>query len=473
MAIDRDMVNWNSNQRADISEMRAHERNSRSDMRRSIDNLLFGSNASGFNRVFGNFKVTASNPADAVVSVNAGVAVGAEVLDDQTNEHGVMFGRDGESSKALDFSSLGAATYNVWVRFSNDPGEPGVRVFYNADTQQEEAQTVDTRLVHDWDVTISIVSPGDEWILLAEVVWGGATIAAGNITPKRHMFFEGDAGASYAHEWGDGANDRDTDRANNGVRALYEHTHAVRRQIEEIFDDLLGTKWYEVPPSNLQEARDHIDDSSDPHGAILTQTQLDLTTLTNVETLLIENSGGDPASRYFVITANELYQNRMLIADTAAHGWGDWAMTLSTDMPAASGKYAWTGIMSATPGHQVASVININDRLYGARLSESAEIEGITVYYYNDNAPDTFDIIINLVRISKTTFTRSTIFTDTTLSGTGAALLSYTVGAGTALDTNTYWYELEVIIQSDGVALSADWGVYGVAIQYEKSVFFG
>ena len=276
----RDFINWLANQRADRGDIRAQQRNRASDLRRSLENILFGGNSNGKKRIFSAFNVTAQSPNTSLVDVSAGVAFGGERLVDESIELGVIFGNDTLSEKSLNFGALGAATYTIWLRFSFDPGEAGSRVFFDPVTEDEVGQTVNTVLVHDWDVVIATASPGDEWQPLVSVAWGGATIAGGDITQLQFKFFEGDAAASYPHVWGDGGFDRNVNRQVHGISHFYDWVHAMRRQIEEIFDSALGTKWYEIPPSNLKEARDHIDEDTNPHGSVLIQGAITTDTIT-------------------------------------------------------------------------------------------------------------------------------------------------------------------------------------------------
>lgn len=275
----RNFINWISNQRADLGDIRAQQRNRASDLRRTVENLLFGANTDTQQRTFGGFNVTAQSPVTSLVDISAGAAFGGERLEDESIELGVIFGTDTALEKSLNFGVLAVATYTIWLRFSHDPGEAGSRVLFDPATETEIGITHDVELVNDWDVVISVASPGDEWQPLATVAWNGATIAAGDITQAQDTFFEGDAATGYPHEWGDGVNDRNVDRQRRGVKYFYQFVHAVRRQIEEIFDDGLTLKWYEVPPSNLKEVRDHIDDSFDPHGSPLSQTAISVTSL--------------------------------------------------------------------------------------------------------------------------------------------------------------------------------------------------
>ena len=254
MANKRDKVNFESQQRVDLGDIRATINNITKDMRRSFHLFLYGIGSDNKRHIAG-FRVTASGTPDSFVTIDDGVATGAEKLNDDDIEYSVIYGADTVTERQLDFSALANGTYSVWLRYSADPGEPGVRVFYNPDTDGEEAQAVNTRIVHDWDVQISASSPGTEWQELAEVVWDGATIASGDITDKRHTFFEGNADTSWDDEWGDGANDRNSDRSRFGIHSLYDWVHGVRRQIQDIIGNPgSGAKWYLVPPIDLQAA---------------------------------------------------------------------------------------------------------------------------------------------------------------------------------------------------------------------------
>lgn len=461
----RDMVNWNSNQRADIGDVKAQQRNQRSDLRRTIENLFFAINSNGRQKIYTGFGVTPNSPADGGVNVARGLAIGGEVLEDETYERGVVYGGDTVTSKALDFSSLGAATYGIWVRFSHDPGEPGIRVFYNPNTRAEEAQTVNTRLVHDWDATIASVSPGDEWQKIASVVWDGVSIDLADIANAKDMFFEGDAAASYAHEWGDGLNDRSADRGNFGIGSIWKWVHAVRRQIEEIFDDALGTKWYETPPSNLQECRDHIDATTDPHSDTLTQTNLQVSRLLAAGSIALGPVGGaDPTSVFFTITPSHMRAGH----DAADLHNNTLPALMSIDFPTASGRTAW-GATSLGGSNTATAHIPLTEFIKGAPTGTNCVMEGIDTCWSYTGTGSEMEAAIRLVRVEKSDGTRTTLHTQTIAPSGAASYQHSTASWNAAIDTTLYYYELEIEFEDQGAGTGDVLGLHHIGIQYKRS----
>lgn len=284
MATKQDIVRFLPNERADLPDMTAMQRNARSDFRAGLNALAFGDTGTFTEKkVLAGWAITPQGAPDATFDVAYGTALGAELLDDASYEYGVPLTRLLSTTQTVDMTGEPNNTYNVYVRFSYTAGVTANRIFWNEDTSSEEVDAMDTYYVADWDVVAATASPGAEYIKIGEVVWGGATIVAGNITQTRDMFFEGDEDASFAQVWGDGVNDRNTDRGAYGVGDLYTWAQAVRRQLTDIIDQT-GAGWFiEVPVTAVNDAgayadltlfRDHYDDVSDPHGATLTQTNL-------------------------------------------------------------------------------------------------------------------------------------------------------------------------------------------------------
>lgn len=272
----RDLVRTESTERLDKPDLDALQRNGRSDTRTSLAAFLFGNATT--DRVLGGWQMTANGPPDARVNIAAGRMVANEQLDDGSFERGVVYGLESTVSVALDFTGAPVAVYNVYIRFVQTPGAAGTRVFWDQDAVAEAVASIDTREVAAWAATRNTISPGTDWIKIGEVDWDGAAVVAGDITHDRFMFFEGDENAAFAQIWG-GGTDRSADRGQFGVTNLYQWVHFVRRQIA----DILGQpEWWAVPARDLADLDLHLGDSTDPHGALLTQTNLDVSTLLRV-----------------------------------------------------------------------------------------------------------------------------------------------------------------------------------------------
>lgn len=265
MPSNRDLVRFEPDERVDLPDFVAVQRMGRGDNRSQLLHLVFDADAQ---RVLSGWAVAAAGVPDATVTVTAGSALGAELLDDGSYEYGVAYGREGDASQIVDLTGKPVGTYGIWIRFVNTPASAGNRVFWDANIDAEVVSPIDTRYEAGWDAVAALVSPGTDYQSVASVVWGGATVVAGNITAARNLFFEGDQATAYAHEWGGGANDRNADRGLYGVGSLHKFVHAVRRQLEEIMDG--GQKWYAMPAYSLADAQTHAADSTDPHGANLT-----------------------------------------------------------------------------------------------------------------------------------------------------------------------------------------------------------
>lgn len=237
----RDLLRMEPNERLDLPDFEQLQRGARAEARAIARAVLFG--GADTKKVLGGWVVTANSPADALVNVARGAALGAyeEPLTGAFDYGASIY--EGESTQELDFSALANGTYGIWIRLSAEASTQGNRVFWDGTNDTEVIDALDTRYVVAWDTQISASSPGTGWMQVASVAWAGSTVASGDITHNPDMFFEGNAAASYAHVWGDGGNDRNTNRALYGVGSLYTFVHAMRRQIEEIVGD--GQKWYE------------------------------------------------------------------------------------------------------------------------------------------------------------------------------------------------------------------------------------
>ena len=96
MAGKRDIVNFLPNQRVDLPDFRAFQRNQRSDGRSGLTHLLFGNDVAtpaAQKRFLGGFQVSEDGGGPStIIDVIRGTAIGAEILPDLSEEFGVVFG---------------------------------------------------------------------------------------------------------------------------------------------------------------------------------------------------------------------------------------------------------------------------------------------------------------------------------------------------------------------------------------------
>jgi len=290
MAGSRDLLRVEATERLDKPDLDALQRNSRSDTRTSVTTLLFA--AATVDKVMSGWQITANGPADALFNVAAGTMVGVETLDDGSDEHGLLYGLESTASVSVDLTGqpVSPPVYNVYIRFVHNPGVAGTRIFWDDDASQEASSSINTREVAGWSATAATASPGSDWIKIGEIDWDGAAVQAGDITHLRDMFFEGDEDGAFADAWGDGVNERNSDRGQYGIGDLYTWVQAVRRQIK----DIIGSgAWVDGPATDLVAVGAHVADTSDPHGATLTQTNLDVLTTLDVSggTTVVDTNG--------------------------------------------------------------------------------------------------------------------------------------------------------------------------------------
>jgi hypothetical protein len=155
---------------------------------------------------------------------------------------------EGDATKTIDASTFANGTYGVYIRFEYVEGASESRIFWNpAGAGSEFAQTVATKRLANWSMRAELASPGTEWEKVAEFVVTGGTITAGP-TDYRNLYFEGEVNGGYPNRWstdsGGTANDRNSDRAQYGVKDLNTFTRAMRQCLEDIKGRGLR-KWYE------------------------------------------------------------------------------------------------------------------------------------------------------------------------------------------------------------------------------------
>lgn len=262
--MNRDSVYFGANERVDLPDFLAIQDNARSDSRAQAQAFLF--EAATTERVLGGWDLSVSGVSTLVVGRGASVSAAARA--DNSVEYGVLHAFAGTATKQIDLSAFVAATYTIYVRFTETLGEPGSRVFWDPAATSETVEGQATRKVVGWDTLVTATPPGAPWQAVGTVVWDGSLLELVDLTPTRHLFFEGDEAAAYANEWGAG-DDRDPDRGAYGVRSLHGFVSAVRAQFEEVMGG--GQRWWEPVPVSLAA---HIADGTNPHGVLLQQDTL-------------------------------------------------------------------------------------------------------------------------------------------------------------------------------------------------------
>lgn len=244
------IVRWSPQQRVDVPDKTAENFIALGEFRRLVRALIVGNDVVTAKIVRG-FKVTAQSPVSAIVDVKLdptgglplSVAVGAENMGSYLDWGHLIGDKDhfnaleGNATYPVDFTPQAPGTYSVWMTFVYTTGESNNRAFWNPATDAEFIAPTDTRHLPTLLVVASIASPGTEYAKLADVVWGGSTISAGNITDKRELIFEGAAPNSQSTQSGTGGIpdfDRTTPRADVTNDAIYTVLHKIGRQIQDI-----------------------------------------------------------------------------------------------------------------------------------------------------------------------------------------------------------------------------------------------
>lgn len=414
---DRSIVRFEPNERVDLPDMKAVQDNARSESRLLVHNFLFGHGGMGTPNEIdatatgwigmrstptGFAAPATSGLSDAesnhsqgglcnfvevditgsIVTINvkyfpelftgdeggpqtggyAGVA-----LDNATIEQGFAAGCEGDDSQTLDMSGRIAGDYAVYFGGVADAGSPQTRLFWNANTNSEDPQAMDTRKLVGWNARCELLSagpPNKAYQAIYVFSWDGAAVTSEQIW--QNNLFEGLVGATSPHVgatgWGEDGSDgtslygyRSDDRATNGVACWQDWSALIRAQLRDIIGDGESTglygHWTRLPEftggggssawtgerSSLTHAYHHIEKDTDPHGIDLTQTNLTITNDLTVQSL-VGNT---------LIDTSEVY----LKGDTA----------------------------SATTGVQVASNLWVSNN-YNIALSDGSRVMGYNTY---------------------------------------------------------------------------------------------
>jgi hypothetical protein len=215
---------------------------------RTITTALIQNQANTQARIMGGFNFNAIVfGTDATAVLNRGRGWLPYRNDDGALAFGLLQGEEGSPTVTLDFSGATASsTQAVYVRAVGTQAQFSNRVLWNPGSSVEFVDNVSTRRVQGWEAMfqeVSVAPPGNgEWTKIWHVTLNGTSKIA-SITDRRVFYFEGDAGASYTQEWGDGTNDRNDDRATYGIQDNHLFVQAVRRQL----GDILADKWWKAP----------------------------------------------------------------------------------------------------------------------------------------------------------------------------------------------------------------------------------
>lgn len=246
-------------------------------------------------RVLAGFDVVGTPVGGTDFELTQGSAL-CKILDDGVLKHGVTLGDQDPSTYTIDMSGLGDDTYNIWARCVFGDSSTENRIFWNptGSPATETVSSVATRQAVTWEL-VAVSSSGSppghgEYFRIYQVVIASSVIST--VTDQRAFYFEGEVASSpaYDHEWGDGANDRNADRATYGVKDMHMFIHMILRQLSEIIDKGAATpQHYVLPGIGLaQLAPEH--KSNGAHGDVDCDT-LDCAGQATAESVVIDSSG--------------------------------------------------------------------------------------------------------------------------------------------------------------------------------------
>ncbi len=268
------IVKWSPQERVDVPDITAQNFLMLGEFRRTVRGAL-GIEA---NSILNGFAVEPNTVPDSTIVVkldNGGgdlsFAFGAEAIGART-DYGQVIGGDnsdgnteGNAQQSIDFIAQPDATYTVGLRFIYTDGSNDNRAFWNEGTNSEFIAAVNTRHLPQFEIALNPV--GNEWLLLADVVWnsGVGVIDTPDITDLREGTFEGASPWQQTTRLGSGGmpnfSRSSSDRHDTGVNAAYPAMKALGRQIQDLKgpDDALNWNWWNVaykpadPSSTLTE----------------------------------------------------------------------------------------------------------------------------------------------------------------------------------------------------------------------------
>lgn len=255
-------VNLSSDQRYDLTDALAEAEFENQDVRRVARHTIIGRDLT--TRVIRGFDTTAVDPGvESTIIIkmdqgggNIGSFMGAENYGGGQIDFGQLVGGkdaqgnlEGAAQLILDFIGQPIGVYEVKLKFSGFvESNNDNRAFWVKATNSEVIRTTRTRLLPQWEAAFQ-GHADPEWVLVAEVNWQGATIAAADITDKRDFALEGPARdeAVVADRWShedqaSAANfgvkdfDRGHDRGDPAIiqAGIWENLRAHSRQIQDI-----------------------------------------------------------------------------------------------------------------------------------------------------------------------------------------------------------------------------------------------
>jgi len=252
-------------ERVDLPDLTAVSYLVLGEFRRTARGILLGPNPASppdyLNYVIRGFAVEAQSVPDATVIVRLdpgganplSFAIGAENLGAR-NDAGQLIGGDGmdgtlegNASYTLDFSGQPVGTYTVEMRHVYTDGANDNRAFWDDGANSEFIAATDTRALPAIELRLS-GAPSSEWITLATVAWGGATIVSGNITDARTFAFEGTTPYRQTTQTGSGGMadfSRSTARGSSsvGLNEVYPVLRALARQIQDLKGASDDARW--------------------------------------------------------------------------------------------------------------------------------------------------------------------------------------------------------------------------------------
>lgn len=260
------IVHYSSQERVDLPDMTAMSSLVVGEFRRTVRGLFLGPRLAGNpdyeSFIVRGFLVEQQAVPDATVRVRLdpggtsplGFAIGGENLGSRI-DFGQLIGGDGmdgalegNASYTLDFSAQPPGSYTVQMRFVYATGANDNRAFWDSGADSEFIAATDTRTLPSIELRLA-GAPSNEWITLATVAWGGATIVTGNITDARTFPLEGTTPYQQTLQTsGAGMPDfnRGTDRGAVGVNEVYPALRALARQVQDIKgpDDTGHFNWW-------------------------------------------------------------------------------------------------------------------------------------------------------------------------------------------------------------------------------------
>ena len=261
------LVRYSAQQRVDVPDITAMSALVLGEFRRTIRGLVQGPAGGGLYPVgvVRGFAVVEAGPPDSTVEViidpgagDLGFAIGAEDLGSHADYGQLMGGKgitgavEGNATLSFDFTGQPVATYRVQARFVYQDGVNDNRAFWDEGADSEFVTATNTRRLPaiELGIAVSPTSLGAEWIPLADVAWGGATVTTADITDVRDFVFEGTVGAfDAATQAGPGGMpdiSRSTDRAANGINEILPALRGLARQVQDLKgQDASGNfNWY-------------------------------------------------------------------------------------------------------------------------------------------------------------------------------------------------------------------------------------